>query len=329
MKCKICGNSENNKDYTAKEMMFGTREEFAYFECGFCGCLQIAELPKEMAPYYPSTYYAPEEKASEKKQGRRKKYLLLKLVLWSRRYLGDKVAMHGLSLLYRNSELLKSIEATKVQFNSKILEVGCGKGVLMAQLEAWGFKNVFGADLYATGKIEQDLQIVRATVETFSKNCFELVIFDHSFEHMPNQLGTLTRVSEILTGEGTCLIRIPLKTDYIWDRYGTNWVQLDAPRHFFLHTQDSIKILVGKAGLRIAKAIFDSTAFQFWGSEQYRQDIPLRAINSYNENKQNSLFKQDQIVQYEQMARKLNARCQGDQATFLLQKDLQFRGKLS
>ncbi len=308
--------------------MFGTRKEFTYFECGFCGCLQIAELPKEMAPYYPSTYYAPEEMASGKKHGRRKKYLLLKFLLGSRRYLGDKVAMQGLTFLYRNSELLKSILATKVQFNSKILEVGSGKGALMAQLEAWGFKNVFGADLYATGKVKQDLQIVRTTVETFSQNCFELVIFDHSLEHMPNQLETIARVSEILTGEGTCLIRIPLKTDYIWDRYGTNWVQLDAPRHFFLHTQDSIKILVSKAGLRITKTIFDSTAFQFWGSEQYRQDIPLRAIKSYSEDKQNSLFKQNQIVQYEQMAKKLNARCQGDQATFLLQKDPQFHGKL-
>jgi SAM-dependent methyltransferase len=321
LKCQICGNSDNNKMHTAREMMFGTGEEFAYFECGSCGCLQIIEPPRDMAPYYPSAYYVPEEKALGKNHVFGKENLLLKLVLNSRRLLGDKVVMKTLALLYHNSDLLKSVESTKIMFNSRILEVGCGKGVLMVQLEAWGFENVIGADLYAFGKAAKDLQIVRTSTEAFSPNCFELIIFDHSFEHMPNQLETLARVSEIMTEHGACLIRIPVKTEFIWKRYRTNWVQLDAPRHFFIHTQKSMKILAEKVGLHINRTVFDSTAFQFWGSEQYQQNIPLRAKGSYSEDRENSLFSQNQIKEYQRMAKKLNESCQGDQATFLLQKD--------
>ena len=39
-------------------MMFGYRDEFAYFACGQCGCLQIADIPPDMSRYYPANYYS-------------------------------------------------------------------------------------------------------------------------------------------------------------------------------------------------------------------------------------------------------------------------------
>jgi hypothetical protein len=58
MICKICGNIEENKVFEIREMMFGFRDEFTYFECSKCGCLQIAEIPINMEKYYPSNYYS-------------------------------------------------------------------------------------------------------------------------------------------------------------------------------------------------------------------------------------------------------------------------------
>src|SRR5882757_7251102 len=56
--CKICGNSALNIPFTAREMMFGLRDEFEYFECSSCGCVQISEIPTNMEPYYPTKYYS-------------------------------------------------------------------------------------------------------------------------------------------------------------------------------------------------------------------------------------------------------------------------------
>ena len=39
---------------------------------------------------------------------------------------------------------------------------------------------------------------------------------------------------------------IPVKSQTIWEKYGVNWSQIDAPRHFFLHTIKSFKILCSK-----------------------------------------------------------------------------------
>ena len=58
MKCSICKNTTNLKEYKVKEMMFGFREEFNYFECSKCKCIQISEIPDNMHKYYPSNYYS-------------------------------------------------------------------------------------------------------------------------------------------------------------------------------------------------------------------------------------------------------------------------------
>ncbi len=180
-----------------------------------------------------------------------------------------------------------------------------------------GFKNVVGLEPFAQGKVRDDLTIINSTIEEFCPQTeFDVVIFNHSLEHIPNQLSAFRRTSTILSKTGVCQVRIPVKTDYVWQHFGINWVQLDAPRHFYLHTVKSLSTLGEKAGLSVRSAVFDSTGFQFWGTAQYRQNIPLRAENSYWVNPRKSVFSQDEIRRFSRMASKLNQICQGDQATF-------------
>lgn len=145
-------------------------------------------------------------------------------------------------------------------------------------------------------------------------------MFHHSFEHIPDPSETLLTVTELLNNHGYCIIRIPIVCSYAWKRYGVNWVQIDAPRHFFLHSLKSLNILANNCGLQMSNVVYDSTAFQFWGSEQYIKDIPLRDINSYSENPSTSLFTELEISAFTKAAMRLNASRQGDQAIFYLRK---------
>jgi SAM-dependent methyltransferase len=312
VKCQICQNAENNQSFKIKEMMFGTREEFEYIECSQCGCLQIAEQPKDMSKYYPAKYYDPEEEAYQK--SKMINNFVPKLILKTGRILGKGIGI-SLAQLYNGPGLLESIVRTHADSDSRILEVGCGKGVLIATLEKWGYKNVIGADLYAGRKINKDLQICKTNIDAFTQGSFDLVILDHSFEHMPNQQQTLKEIHNRLGATGTCLIRIPIKSDYIWKRYGINWAQIDAPRHFFIHTLKSFKILANQAGFEIEKTIFDSTSFQFWASEMYSRDIPLESKDLTDQK-----LSPAKLNEYEKMANKLNKENLGDQAQLYLRK---------
>lgn len=62
--CRICDNENLNQAYQLKEMMFGIRDEFTYFECSVCGCLQISEFPEDISKYYPQDYYSFSESSS-------------------------------------------------------------------------------------------------------------------------------------------------------------------------------------------------------------------------------------------------------------------------
>lgn len=317
MICNICGNSRNNKKFWVKEMMFGLRDEFTYFECSDCGCLQIAEVPKNMRKYYPSNYYSLKKELSDNfvkriLKGQRNKYALFRKGI-----IGKLIYK-----IYPNS-LFNMIGLLKVNYNSRILDIGCGAGNLLCSLNEIGFKNLLGLEPYINKEIiNGDVKILKKSVhELLDNQKFDLIISNHSFEHIPDQLATLLKVRKILSGNGTCLVRMPVKTEYIWKRYGVNWVQIDAPRHLFIHTPESFRILVDSTGLIINDVIYDSNEFQFWGSEQYKKDISLKAENSYSINSKKSIFSKKDIMVYKRLAKKLNIQKQGDQAIFILRRN--------
>lgn len=149
---------------------------------------------------------------------------------------------------------------------------------------------------------------------------FDLLIFSHSFEHLEDPLETLKKAKNILSDNGTLIIRMPIKTANIWKIYGINWAQIDAPRHFFIYTTKSFKILLKKSDLNLEKVVFDSTEFQFWGSEQYKRGISLKANNSYEKNPKKSIFTKKQIKEYKKHAKILNNKNCGDMAIFVIKK---------
>lgn len=205
--------------------------------------------------------------------------------------------------------------------SAQILDVGCGLGALLCSLSDLRFTNLLGVDPFIAQDIgyENGLKILKTDVSNVEGK-WDLIMLHHSFEHVPDPTKTLQAISRLLKPNGYCVIRIPTVTSYAWKHYGVKWVQLDAPRHFYLHSVESMKILIDKAQLEMHTVIYDSTAFQFWGSEQYKNDIPLCDKRSYLLNPHNSLFSKQEIATFATRAEALNENNQGDQAIFYLRK---------
>src|SRR6185369_3591426 len=100
-------------------------------------------------------------------------------------------------------------------------------------------------------------------------------LFNHSFEHMEEPVKALVLARERLAPHGAVVLRTPVAGRAAWREYGVDWVQLDAPRHFFLPTEDGMRGLARAAGFKVERVLYDSTGLQFWGSEQYRRGIAL------------------------------------------------------
>ena len=107
----------------------------------------------------------------------------------------------------------------------------------------------------------------------------------------------------------------------MWRHYRENWVQLDAPRHFFLHSVQSLERLAQSTGFELVNVIYDSTEFQFGCSEMYLKGLALRpnAAGS-TQNSYLSYFSEDDMISFQAMAKDLNRKNDGDQACFVLYK---------
>jgi hypothetical protein len=143
-------------------------------------------------------------------------------------------------------------------------------------------------------------------------------MMNHSFEHLEAPEAMLVEISRLLLPGHALLIRVPVAGKHAWREYGPAWVALDAPRHHFLHTEQSIRLLAERTGFELTEVRYDSTGFQFWASEQYRQDIPLADTRSHAGNPKGSIFTRKQIAEFDRRAAELNARGEGDTACFYL-----------
>ena len=309
--CKICQNTESNRLHTAREMTFGLRDQFTYLECGQCGCLQILEFPADMGRYYGQDYYSLQPHGKLKIFVRRK---------WSAHALGRKNIVGWLftEFFFAHRSMLAVRRANPTK-EARILDVGCGRGNLLMDLAWLGFKNLTGADPF----IERDL-VYENGVKIFKrqlgelKDQYDLIMLHHSFEHVPNPAEVMRQIGERLAPGGQAIIGIPVASSYAWKHYGVNWANLDAPRHFFLHTKRSLKLLAKGAGLLLERVVDEGNDEQFWWSEQYARDIPANDPRSLKSSPLKTILAYPKIRACRAKAEELNAKGEGDLACFHL-----------
>lgn len=232
--CRICGWTGEATTINVKEMHFNMQEEFEYFECGNCHCLQISKIPDNLGGYYRNTYYSYKKPTIEKP------------------------------------------DSNQQQLPNPILDVGCGAGEFLCKLAQFGYTNLIGCDPF----IEEDI-VYKNGVHIYKKEIHEMtgqfdnIFLNDSFEHVTDPHETMDSIKRLLAPNGIVQIKIPVYPNIAYDMFGTDWFQIDAPRHIILHSKESIAALAAKHNLGIIKKEYDSGADQIVRSHLYSIGIPL------------------------------------------------------
>lgn len=295
--------------------MFGTREPFLYYDCVACDTLQIVNAPEgeELQRHYPPGYYShnvsSQPRVLQWLNTQRDRFelhtggwavggLLVGLSFGARAALGGVVRMLG---------------QLGVERNARILDVGCGGGELLDRLSKAGFKNLSGADPFIAADDQTPLGVplMKRNLSEVTGE-FDLIMFNHSLEHVPDLVATLELAYEKLAPGGTCLVRLPTTSSEAWTIYGRDWVQIDAPRHIVVPSRKGMALAAERAGLRVDGTFDDSNELQFFGSEAYRRDVAL------TDPKIREMFPLKQITDWRKRAERLNLQGRGDQAGFVL-----------
>ncbi|MEZ0483933.1 class I SAM-dependent methyltransferase [Fibrella aquatica] len=313
MTCRICGNSQENSLYRFKEMMYGTREEFDYFQCAKCKCLQIATVPADLSNYYPEGYsgYIPPNDGLYKGIGGFFKKARYKSVTI------DKSLFNRMIAAVVPASKYEHLSRFNLTIDSSILDVGCGFGRYLYPLYSFGMKQVMGVDPFVDPITYPNGYRVEKKYIDEVRGQWDLIIYNHAFEHVPDPLDNLKAIEKLLKPTGHCVIRIPTVSSFAWQHYKEHWVQLDAPRHLFIHSRESIRLLAEEANLVLEDIVDDSEDFQFSVSEKYKAGYSMYEVQpgsrSYFEKKKERFINN-------RKAKQLNKMGQGDQAAFILSK---------
>jgi SAM-dependent methyltransferase len=295
-------------------MMYGTRERFDYLECQWCGSLFLKDMPRDMGRFYPRGYYSFAPKRHDAIMAR----LVAQALLLMRRF----------PLLRMPAALVVDLNAfawiehmLDLPRSSRVLDVGCGRGMNLLLLAGLGFSELTGIDPYLPdhGRPGGGVVLMKTDLQGL-EGSFDVVMFHHSFEHLPDPGAVFPDLARVLAPGGRVLVRMPVAQSFAWRTYGVDWVQLDAPRHLCVCSEKGFREMAARNGFSVEEVLYDSGAFQFWGSEQYRRDIPLNDGRSYRVNKGRSPFGRRDMARFRERAGELNALGDGDQACFVLVK---------
>lgn len=300
--------------------MFGLDGSFTYFECPNCGSLALQDVPLSLAEYYPSSYYALTDRGdTDGAKSSAVRSAAMRLLLRSRGVSRAAVAL-GRVAPSPVQPWTGLLGGAGLDLGARVLDVGCGGGHRLRTLRRFGFRHLTGIDAHLLHEIggADDIVLSRRGLDDLD-GLFDLIMFHHSFEHMPDPPTILGEVDRLLAPSGLLLLRVPLAGSWAWRTFGVDWVQLDAPRHLFLYTPRGLGMLAVRSGFRLLRTVYDSGPFQFWGSDLYRKGTSLQESGSMDGSPPTTATR-DQIERWEREARKLNAAEDGDQAAFLFTK---------
>lgn len=305
--------------------MFGLEETFDYCRCRDCSTLFIERVPADLADYYSTKYYSLDFDP-EAVIGRRVVARAVSLVGRSR-LLGHQLLAAGVQLsvgarqVQTTLSLFDSVRLAGLSrgAESRVLDIGSGSGALVYALSLVGLREVTGVDPFLDGDrtfstgarvLKRDLSAVHGQ--------YDLIMLHHCLEHVPSPRETLVHVRRLLAPGGRVLVRMPTVSCAAYERYGSSWIQLDPPRHLTIFSRIGMQRLCTDLGLIVTRLEDDSTAFQFWASEQLRSGLPLVAETSHFVNPARSGFSAAEIQRWENEAAELNAQGRGDQAAWVL-----------
>jgi len=240
--CILCGGNRHRVLFRNFDRLHGKPGVFEIVRCEACGLVSTRPQPEDISRYYPDEY-EPHNLKPERGGWAR----LMRIL---QRFVASPVP----------PELKRS--------KGKFLDIGCGTGVFLKELQTAGWE-VHGVDISekAIAVAREKLGLKNVKVGTlegvrYPDEFFDVINMSHLIEHLPDPLGTLKEVKRVLRFGGCLVVTTPNFASVGARIFRGFWFPLDTPRHLYLFSPQTIKLLFGKVGgLEVIRERYDFSAY--------------------------------------------------------------------
>jgi SAM-dependent methyltransferase len=300
--CDLCRSDDAEVILKQRDLLLNvTDDEFSIVRCRNCGLIYLNPRPAQdlLGSFYPTAYYPPvsgNERPALQRQAKRVSALIKRWALED--YYGYPSPSAAAWWRPLRKVMLwpdKTWRELKGRYplpwrgQGKVLDIGCGAGGNLKNLQEQGWKP-HGIEISEIASAHaRELthgQIHTGTVESapFPPGSFDLILMSHSLEHLPSPLDALRRIHRLLKDDGLLVISVPNVHSWEFKLFGRWWFPLDPPRHFYHFDRNSLTAALARAGFSVQVArtavssVFLMASVDRVWRHRFKKDVPLRQL---------------------------------------------------
>ena len=233
--CNLCGGNHTKLLYTLADFYLDRPDlRVQLKQCCTCGLVYQDPRPTvaEIGQHYPDDY---------------EPYTNLNKELPS--------GLLGRAIQYGLQKRVNYITRYKAQ--GRLLDIGCSTGIFLMMMRRAGQWQVNGVEINARAaqlaKEQRGLDVFPGRLEeaAFADQSFDAVTMWDVLEHVHDPLATLTEIYRILKPGGLVLARVPNLASWDARLFQRYWAGLDAPRHLYLFTPETLVQCIERAGFQM------------------------------------------------------------------------------
>jgi SAM-dependent methyltransferase len=212
--CPLCGGATAHAFTTRDRNRAISDEPFSYRRCADCGALYLANVPDDLARFYPTEYF-----------------VLPAL---------DELRERAVAERWRMALVAPHVAG------GRLIEIGPGDGLFAIQALDAGFDvAAIEADPAAAAHLRDVLgiEVARSSApedELAALGPAQAVVAWHVLEHVPRPWAVVDAAAAALTAGGVLVIATPNPRAFGLRVLGPRWPHVDAPRHLFLLPHDAV-----------------------------------------------------------------------------------------
>ena len=152
--------------------------------------------------------------------------------------------------------------STNFNKESAILEIGCGEGILLAELKENFFKNLKGYEPSRTAAVRAQKRNIEVVNDYFSTKLehqkYDLVMMSHVFEHIKNIGDFLQQITNVLKENGSLMLTQTNYKGLIPRLQKEDWYAWVPDQHFWHFTPQSLKNILKENNFKVTQLNFCS-----------------------------------------------------------------------